>query len=325
MSLVSQIRERHGPLRGWFERVLPNLRPLQKAWLAAGSVTVQPEGVERGALGIVGAAFDYRARYYFVRTPVHELAASTGADRVWRRQEFVYADTGERLHKLKERTPFDALAEGLEAFLDIHDPRRRLLGSSEEEALARFCYVLGLYEAKFRRRVENSRLDGLASDASIDDHLALVNDAEVADLCALSNAFAAGYSDLFDKPVTANPHFALSGALGGADADIIVDGCLLDIKTTTQRGMSRESGYQLLGYLLADTHDEHGIDRVGFYLARVPAVIALPAAALVADVSEGQSSLQTLRREFAAVVSAKAEQTRRRALVGGRVRREDRG
>ncbi len=53
----------------------------------------------------------------------------------------------------------------------------------------------------------------------------------------------------------ANPPFSLSWKLGGADADLILDGCLLDIKVTKAPAMRREVAYQLIGYLLADTND----------------------------------------------------------------------
>ena len=60
------------------------------------------------------------------------------------------------------------------------------------------------------------------------------------------------------------PAFALSGALGGADADVIADGLLLDFKATSTAGtVTRDELWQLVGYALADTHDEHAIQRVG--------------------------------------------------------------
>jgi hypothetical protein len=139
-------------------------------------------------------------------------------------------------------------------------------------------------------------------------------EAEVADLRALCRAFVGACGGLFDKSVVANPGFALSGKLGGADGDLIVDGCLVDFKTTTDQSMPRQAGYQLLGYLLADTDDAHGIDQVGFYLARVPALISWPAAALVAEVSEGRAAVEELRVDFAAVVAAVRAQRRKPAL-----------
>jgi hypothetical protein len=53
----------------------------------------------------------------------------------------------------------------------------------------------------------------------------------------------------------ANPTFAQSRPLGGADADIVVDDLLLAIKVTA-RALDRRNFFQLIGYLLADTDDE---------------------------------------------------------------------
>jgi len=165
-------------------------------------------------------------------------------------------------------TPFDAVADAMNDFVAGHDPRGRVLAGSDEESMARFCYVLALYETQARAGRVPSRLDRLSSSSSVDEHLGFVDEAEVADLSALGQAFVDAYRGEFYQPVTANPRFALSRQLGGADGDLIVNGCLVDLKTTTDLSMARRVGYQLVGYLLADTDDEHRIGRVGFYLAR---------------------------------------------------------
>jgi len=63
--------------------------------------------------------------------------------------------------------------------------------------------------------------------------------------------------------------FAGSTDIGGADADYILAGLLLDCKATrAPRRLGREEIYQLAGYLLLDYDDQYGIDRVGLYLSR---------------------------------------------------------
>ncbi|MEU6381697.1 hypothetical protein [Streptomyces sp. NPDC046909] len=55
----------------------------------------------------------------------------------------------------------------------------------------------------------------------------------------------------------------------GADADLVVDGLLLDFKSTTLvRELSQHTLWQLLGYLLLDREDRYRIDSVGIYLTR---------------------------------------------------------
>ena len=69
MSLTSLLDDQHGPIREWFEERLPNLKPMQRAWKAAGPVTIPPI-LRGGALGQVGAALDYRIRYWFEVFPL---------------------------------------------------------------------------------------------------------------------------------------------------------------------------------------------------------------------------------------------------------------
>ena len=76
------------------------------------------------------------------------------------------------------------------------------------------------------------------------------------------------------RAVTCGPTFAGSADIGGADADFILDGLLLDCKSTTMPGkLGRDEIYQLAGYLLLDYADEFGIRRVGLYLSRQGALI----------------------------------------------------
>lgn len=75
--------------------------------------------------------------------------------------------------------------------------------------------------------------------------------------------------------ITCGPAFAGSTDIGGADADFIVDGLLLDCKATTTptRLGSTEIG-QLAGYLLLDYDDQYRITQVGLYLSRQGTAIA---------------------------------------------------
>src|SRR5262249_48135421 len=70
------------------------------------------------------------------------------------------------------------------------------------------------------------------------------------------------------------PAFQGSRDIGGADADFILGGLLLDCKAAIQpRRLGRDEIYQLAGYLLLDYDDQYGINRVGLYLSRQGALI----------------------------------------------------
>ena len=89
------------------------------------------------------------------------------------------------------------------------------------------------------------------------------------DLRDLSYRFYRRWEQGFGKPVTLNPTFAGSRLVGGADADIIVERTLFELKTSQQaRPVDREHLWQILGYVLLDFEDAHHIKAVGFDFAR---------------------------------------------------------
>ena len=93
--------------------------------------------------------------------------------------------------------------------------------------------MLGLFEEIYR---SHRYLDGPllfpVPRKCVDELLSIPEDAWVDDLCALSFLFYDKYSHLLSLPFTLNPTFVGSDDVGGADADLIVNGCLIDIKTT---------------------------------------------------------------------------------------------
>ena len=54
----------------------------------------------------------------------------------------------------------------------------------------------------------------------------------------------------------------------GADADLIVNGPLIEIKSTTPCAIRGDWLWQLLGYVLLDYSDQYRINSVGIYMAR---------------------------------------------------------
>jgi hypothetical protein len=109
--------------------------------------------------------------------------------------------------------------------------------------------------------------------------LELANDDALVQLAALHDlARERLYPKLPDPPASLRlgPTFERS-LLCTADADAIIDGALLELKTrmgTKSKSGSRsdsltlEALYQLLGYVLFDRFDEYKINAVAFYSAR---------------------------------------------------------
>jgi hypothetical protein len=114
------------------------------------------------------------------------------------------------------------------------EPSRKKLHSEDEDRLDRHCYVLALLDELFRGGYHiRSPLYDVPSETPPHGLLEL-GAAWSEDLGALYHLFWNEHRSMFDLPVSTNPHFAGSAAIGGADADLIIDNQLIEIKTTNQ-------------------------------------------------------------------------------------------
>ncbi|MGW4049518.1 UvrD-helicase domain-containing protein [Streptomyces sp. NPDC004779] len=141
--------------------------------------------------------------------------------------------------------------------------------------LTRLCHVAGYFEAVYRNGVFPRRRNLLAqADAatSLDDLTAAVAAYVLEDISEQMQLAEEPFTPLRILPAeqrVCGPVFAGSTDLGGADADFITGGLLIDCKATTHpHQIGTTQVQQLAGYLLLDYDDAYGIDRVGFYLSR---------------------------------------------------------
>jgi len=96
-------------------------------------------------------------------------------------------------------------------------------------------------------------------------------------------------------------------ALCAADADMIADGLLLDLKTRLGgrvKGPGGRADYlrigdlrQLIGYLLFDHSDAHHIDRVGIYSARFGHLVIWPVAEVLETLAGKPVDLADVREQ----------------------------
>jgi hypothetical protein len=86
-----------------------------------------------------------------------------------------------------------------------------------------------------------------------------------------------------------------------ADADLVVNSTLIEIKNTRRRiyDFPRRTMHQLLGYVLMDYTDQHTIDQVALYLTRAGALISWPIEAYLALLGTRRRDLGELRAAFA--------------------------
>jgi hypothetical protein len=99
--------------------------------------------------------------------------------------------------------------------------------------------------------------------------------------------------------VVSDPIFDRSNDLGGADADVIIDGTLLELKTVRTPVLNKITVWQILGYLLADTTDRAQIREVGWYFSRHGYLWRLPVEELLARLHGGNLDLTSAREQFA--------------------------
>jgi hypothetical protein len=266
LSLTGQLRFDSSPISSFMTRHLPRSADLLRDYvkrIRGLPRPIQPVDVQHPQWSSLGHTIDYRLRISLggdLGPAVSDGVAVLGKDIPLPGA----ADTPVR------SALYDA---GLRLLTAV---RAYLTDSStlDEETLTRLCFVAGFYEDIIRtgtlRRF--SALAGASPSTIIDDLCASVPDYVVADIDQQMQLADGPFTPLRALPAAVRvcgPVFAGSGDIGGADADFILDGLLLDCKSSKDpHKLGRAEIYQLAGYLLLDYHDEFRIDRVGLYLSR---------------------------------------------------------
>ncbi len=201
----------------------------------------------------------------------------------------------------------DGFFEGLDAVLAVIQPVRRCLSLEEERVLARYCFVLSLFEEACRSGAGYRDWNGILLTPnprqSVDELLAIPKDAWVEDLCAMSMLFCEQCHNHFARPHLLNPTFRGSNDVGGADADLIVDGCLVELKASIYPKLDPAWLRQLVGYLLLDYGDRYHITYVSIYMVRQGMTFTWTVKQFLRKLTGDEHvSLSTLRQEFQTLI-----------------------
>lgn len=300
MSLTSHLANQYSPVRQFMHEWFPFTRPFLAPYRIAlrGAETLRPviDPAEHRAYpyGLIGHAIDYRIRYYFGVTPWKQLVASRGA--------LCYA----RLPTREMRSPVlmaSAFGRELDLCLARCQPVGRALDADAERELARYCLAMGLFEVAYRAPAQGlgpgSPLTARPLPVTPEQILARIEDAWTCDVVALSGLFRDRFCDRLTEPAILNPTFLGNHDVGGADADLILGDCLLEIKTTMDTSIKGDWLYQLLGYVLLDYDDTHGIRNLGIYFARQGLLLHWLLGDMLDVICGGNAiDLMTLRQEF---------------------------
>lgn len=274
--------------------------PLETAAMfTPGEARIPPPGDDEWyPAGTAGTAFDYRIRYLFEAAEPASFVAEQGA------RLYSVRSRGDRRRALP--VAWAELAAALPRAARPAAP-----GTAEEHLLGKLCCVLAFYEQLYRMGPnspgwEHSPVVESGPKADLATLLSCVNHRLPTDVSAMTDLFAGTQPELLRaNHVVANPQFALSHDLGGADADLILDGLLLELKTTKRAGLLRRDWWQVLGYVLADTEDHHQIASVGIQYARHGYLWSFPLESFLQRLAGHDVEPVDARRRFAEVARSR--------------------
>jgi hypothetical protein len=275
LPLTGQLQYPRSPMSEFLERHLPRTDQVVSSylqWSRGLPPAVQPMDERRPDYAALGRTIDYRLRLSLGSGPGDAVTA--GIALLGSSLAIEGAPSVEVRRAL--HTAGSQLLDRLQAHLNgMH----RL----SEEELTRLCHVAGFYEAVYRNGVFSRRrnLLTLADTRTTLNHLTAAVPAyvveDIAEQVKLAEQPFAPFRQLPDGHRVCGPVFTGSSDLGGADADFIVGGLLIDCKATTRpHTIHRSAVQQLAGYLLLDYDDTYSVDRVGLYLSRHGALITWP-------------------------------------------------
>ena len=235
MSLLSLIRE-PGPVRDWFAGNFPETRSFAKS--ANRELRGGPEKepcavapVPGADAGLVGTAVGYVLSAYLREDALQETVATNGA---------------RLLDRSVPNLEPSATAIERSAIGRVRElrPSQRDLASEEWSELLRLCLLLARFEQTYRAGLPGARylLPLVVQHRQNLDALtrAVATEPTQADLEALARATIEDHAHLRDsEALYLGPTFAQSVPLGGADADVIADGLLIELKSA--RGTDRRS------------------------------------------------------------------------------------
>ena len=177
--------------------------------------------------------------------------------------------------------------------------------SGSEEDRARLAILLAHLDAGFR---SGGRWAGIMVDLgrgvrhgwTLDNFLSVAAQKETVEVLQLTRLAREAFSLECEQEVTLGPEFTGSGYVGGADADLIIQNHLYDIKTTTNpRNGLPNTIRQLIGYVLLDWDDEYSIQGVGLYFSRQGQKVEWDLDELLASTAtDSQVNLLDLRLKF---------------------------
>lgn len=312
MSLKRILETPGNPLRPFIKQMFPGMWRVLKEGRKEIADAKTIAQARKLPWTLLGTAIDFRVRYYFEPTKSRTLTAYKGALAAADHYSRTEHDTEPRGTGPILEWPSPALVEeffdDVDAVLKQLQPAKRRLPRDEEEVLDQYCLILGWFEQAYRGG--EYALYGTPflgpPKRSVEELLQLAPPVCVRDLRRLSYAFWEEFRKAIDgyTSVILNPSFEGSLDVGGADGDMILNDCLIDIKASIKLDVQAKWLYQVLGYALLDYSDSYGIRNVGFYMARQRRVLRWSLEELTVPArGRAPASVDEIRSQFRSLVT----------------------
>ncbi len=239
MSLSSLLNQKD--VRARFRQEFPKPTFVENKALLAPPLTEK--------YGMVGTAFDYLMRFYL------KMLNPQAFQREWVAESTVHLLKQQRANRLHDQ-----------AFVVV---------TQAKENYAEFLKTQQITDDLIRSTLQLAEIDAIYRMGKIAPNSQPIEQADIDDVKALINLV--DFTQFTSQGlVLLNPTFGLiSHQIGGADADLVIDDLLIDIKTKKRFELARDDVNQLMGYYTLSKIDEidgapegHEIKRLGTYLAR---------------------------------------------------------
>lgn len=139
-----------------------------------------------------------------------------------------------------------------------------------------------------RCAVHLARIDPIFRALYVDLNMGVADDDDVEDLRRLISLVKPEFFKA-ERFCVLNPTFGEASTLvGGADADLVIENALIDIKTTKHLKLERKDFHQLIGYYLLfrlsgldDVPTVPDIERLGIYFSRHGKLVTFPVKSII--------------------------------------------
>lgn len=207
---------------------------------------------------LVGTAFDYLLRFYVQRLNPCAVTSTWIAERV------------ANILRLK-------VAHGRHDLLPLAEQAQQIVQQAQHDYEA-YLATGQLTDQLLASVLRLAQLDPIFRAGVIDRNLGNVFDEDIADLHQLISIVEPRWFTA-SRLCLLNPTFgAASLMVGGADADMVIDEMIIEVKTTKSFKLERDHFHQLIGYYILHEiagvdsgttgHDKPAITKLGVYFAR---------------------------------------------------------